>query len=230
MLRAPPNAASEVSIRDLRELHRKDEELIARVTAQRDDAFTKAKTAPAPWLSDEMSFRSRLRRRRRLDVFCGEGASMREVTLTRVETSDEGTFGELITDGDPVTGCKLQLVTGELPWRDRNGDGVGDPLISCITAGTYVCTWSESSRFRRWLYRLSDVKGRDGILIHAGNFVGDKLAGKRCDVLGCILVGMKTGYQEGQKIVEDSRRALELLEKHFGHQRFELTIVDRTGT
>jgi hypothetical protein len=50
------NAAAEVSIRDLRELHRKDEELIARVTAQRDDAFTKAKTAPAPWLSDEIVF------------------------------------------------------------------------------------------------------------------------------------------------------------------------------
>ena len=56
--------------------------------------------------------------------------------------------------------------------------------ISCIPEGTYKCSKETDSHFGPH-FRLYDVPGRDGILIHIGNYA----AGKKVDTKGCILPG-----------------------------------------
>jgi hypothetical protein len=146
---------------------------------------------------------------------------VRKATLTRKETGDQGTFGLLVTDRG------FSCVTGELPWRDLDGNGIGDSRTSCVTPGTYTCRWAYSPAFGFWLYRLEGVVGREGILIHTGNFVGDKAKNFRSDVLGCILVGKKLGTGHNQKMVQESRDALAALIAHFDRQPFELKIIEQ---
>ena len=112
---------------------------------------------------------------------------MKAATLHRNQSNDEGTFGRLITaDG------KLVLRSLELPWRDLNGDGLGDPQKSCVTPYTYSCIWHQSPRFG-WCYLLQNVKGRSHILIHSANFAGDTDKGYQSQLLGCIALGMSVG-------------------------------------
>lgn len=150
-------------------------------------------------------------------------------TLRRTSQDDQGTFGIFRLD----TG--VTFTSGELPWRDLNHDGFGDPSTSRITAGTYRCEWKLSSRYGYYRYALQGVKGREGILIHGGNFVGDKtkkivVAGRernlKCDIFGCILLGMKAGILEGQRALIESRKALEAFEKEMAKQPFTLVITD----
>lgn len=145
---------------------------------------------------------------------------MNTALLKRTETGDEGTFGFLMADSGH------SWVTGELPWRDLDGNGIGDPKTSCITTGVYICEWAKSPRFG-WCYHVRNVSGRSEILIHAGNYVGDKLLGFRSDVLGCIVLGKDFAEDgNGQKIVVKSREALTAFENEFGRKPFELTIVE----
>lgn len=57
--------------------------------------------------------------------------------------------------------------------------------ISCIKDGVYVVSQNYSFRFGRG-FKLQNVLGRDGILIHCGNF--------NKDTHGCILIGI--GYRD----------------------------------
>jgi hypothetical protein len=60
-----------------------------------------------------------------------------------------------------------------------------------------------------------DVPGREGILIHQGNFCGDVRIGFKSNVLGCVLVGDRLGILSGQQAVLNStatlRRFMELI-------------------
>ena len=122
---------------------------------------------------------------------------MRQLTLTRFETSDHGTFGLLQGEG-------IELLTLELPWRDNKN------TYSCIPAGEYVCAPYSSPKFKN-VYEVKAVPGRKYVLIHSGNVAGDTVKGLRSDVEGCILVGLERGVLHSQKAVLRSREAMNLL-------------------
>lgn len=139
----------------------------------------------------------------------------KHLVLTRMETSDEGTFGKLPLGGG------LRLYTGELPWRN-NAQGV-----SCIPPGDYECE-PYTSATKGQCFRLKDVPGRTGILIHVANFVGSKDK-FRCQLEGCIAPGTGRGFLEGQDAVVSSSAAMAALKNALGDDPFTLTIVDKTG-
>lgn len=138
---------------------------------------------------------------------------MKKLTLIRKETGDQGTFGTLDLDG-------LMFYTGELPWRN-NAHGA-----SSIPAGTYLCTWGPSPKFGRDLYHLQDVPGRDHILIHPANRMGDVALGFKSDLNGCLALGLLSGEMEGQKAILQSRPAVQQFEQEMGKEDFELTILN----
>ena len=128
---------------------------------------------------------------------------MRTATLTRLESTDDYTLGQLIADG-------LAVHTLEPPWRD-NARGV-----SCIPPGHYECERRKSPRYGE-TYWLLDTDPRQFILIHPGNVVRH--------TKGCILPGQRVGWLEGQRAVLLSRPAVREIEDYFGHQSFELEII-----
>lgn len=115
-----------------------------------------------------------------------------DVTLRRVDSTDQGTFGELTT----TTGftCK----TLELPDRGNKQN------ISCIPKGVYECIPITSKRFGK-TFLLKNVDGRSEILFHWGNWAGDKSKGYRSDSLGCILLGRKRAHIGKQKAITHSK-------------------------
>lgn len=111
--------------------------------------------------------------------------------------------------------------TLELPWKSN------EPNVSCIPIGTYKVSIEETNRRiagRKRLPYLHDVKGRSGILIHAGNFAGDRSLGLNTDVYGCILLGKKLGFLHNQLAILNSRLAMsEFLD--LVPEEFELRIL-----
>lgn len=105
---------------------------------------------------------------------------MRKVRLTRIEHSDQGTFGVLSFEG-------RQLFTLECPWRDNQ------PMISCIPTGRYEVVWAMSPRFKRNTCRLVGVPGRGGVLIHSANYAGDPAMGWISQLNGCIAPAKELG-------------------------------------
>lgn len=135
---------------------------------------------------------------------------MKRAVLTRAPSTDEGTFGTLLLDGQV-------LRTTELPWRDNK------PQASCIPAGVYVCAIVQSPKFGR-VYGLRDVPGRSHILIHAANYGGDRVKGYRAELLGCIAPCMVHGQLNGQMAGLSSREALAELMAWAAGEPFELEI------
>lgn len=90
------------------------------------------------------------------------------LVLKRYLYSDEGVYGVLIWNHRPL------CVTLEPPWRNNVKNK------SCIPCGNYILSASSSAN-HPLCYRVADVPGRTGILIHAGNTLSD--------TKGCILVG-----------------------------------------
>ena len=108
------------------------------------------------------------------------GTKINRAVLERTGSTDEGTFGTL------TLGDGQQLYTTELPWRDNATQ------VSCIPKGVYRCEAINSPRFGR-VYQVIAVPGRSAILIHKGNYGGDKAKGWSSDLLGCIAPAMKIG-------------------------------------
>lgn len=134
-----------------------------------------------------------------------------DAILTRLDSSDQGTFGRLTAPG-------LSLFTGELPWRDNFAS------VSCIPAGIYRCYWTYSPRFRRMMYLVDGVPLRSGIRKHPANFMGDAALGFRSQLNGCIALGEKLGWMGGQKALLVSAPAVRRFEKHMGGRPFILEI------
>jgi hypothetical protein len=125
-----------------------------------------------------------------------------------------GTLGSLYLDG------KLLCKTMELRWQgNRKG-------ISCIPEGEYMATKEPpipandpQGRKQRdyWHFRLHDVPGRSGILIHKITYVKD--------LQGCIGVGQdfRDFNKDGVLDMAGSTLALEKLVKELP-DKFTLTI------
>jgi hypothetical protein len=133
-------------------------------------------------------------------------------TLTREKTGDSGTFGTLRIGG-------LTLATGELPYR---GNATG---ISSIPAGDYWCKRITSPKFGH-VYEITNVPGRSHVLIHAGNFCGDKALGLKSDVEGCCVLGQRIGKIEGQDAVTSSDAAMRAFDTYCGDEDIALTIIE----
>jgi len=135
------------------------------------------------------------------------------ITLKRFDSSDQGTFGRLTTNG-------FSCFTGELPWRDNQAG------VSCIPAGSYRVIWAWSPHLGKTTYRLLDIPGRAGVLIHSSNLMGDRAMGFKAQLLGCIALGEKLGVMEGQKALLLSRPAVRLFEDLMGRRPFTLEVED----
>ena len=136
----------------------------------------------------------------------------------RGPSTPEGTFGNIATD----TGKDFR--TGELQWLDNLED------VSCIPVGVYIMRWLWSEKHQRNMYHLLNVPGRTVVEMHSANFVGDKKQGWKCDMLGCIALGMNVQKLNGQMAVTDSRNAINAFEKEyfdgFAQDDIVLTIED----
>ncbi len=138
---------------------------------------------------------------------------VRKVTLTRTETSNEGTFGIVKTDSG------LSLYSGELPWR-QNAHG-----ISCVPALVCVVQRIVSPKHGP-CYCLTDVPGgRTMCEFHKGNFCGDISKFFKSDVEGCIVLGNALGVLAGQACVINSKDAIARFEADLECLPFQLTIT-----
>jgi Family of unknown function (DUF5675) len=105
------------------------------------------------------------------------------IVLQRLTTSSEGTFGTLLVNGRPY------YVTLELPWKNNQKD------ISCIPPGEYKATRMFSEKFKKVLFVLHNVPGRDLIEFHIGNKVEN--------TNGCILLGSE--FSKTEYAIVDSK-------------------------
>lgn len=140
---------------------------------------------------------------------------MRRITLTRLESSDHGTFGTFVVpNGDYLE----TFYSGELPDREnRTG-------ISCIPKGVYKVRQVDWVKKKKKVYMVEGVKGRVGILIHSANYMGDKTKGLKWQLEGCIALGERLGKMEGQKALLMSVPAIRRFEALLAGEPFELEI------
>jgi len=131
--------------------------------------------------------------------------------LVRQRRSDQGTEGVLVFSN-------WWLNTIELPWRDNRRN------VSCIPSGRYFVKWAWS-KFGLVPHVL-DVPNRSGILIHVGNWAGDREKGYRSDTYGCILVGLRRGELFGQRAVLMSSHAFAKLKSFIGMRVFVLEVIE----
>jgi hypothetical protein len=135
-----------------------------------------------------------------------------DAVLERMDYGDQGVFGRIWARG-------LYLFTGELPDRDNA------PSVSCIPQpATHQVIATLSPRFRRLMYLLLGTAPRAGIRMHAANLMGDVALGYRAQLNGCIALGEKLGWIEGQKALLLSAPAMRRFESHMGMRPFLLEI------
>lgn len=140
---------------------------------------------------------------------------MRRATLTRLESSEQGTFGTLIV---PNGDYNEYFYTGELPWVD-NASGK-----SCIPKGTYQVKKTIWLKYNKPVYLLQDVAGRQGILIHSANFMGSRDNGLKAQLYGCIALGERLGTMDGQKALLVSSPAVRRFQEMMKWEDFTLEV------
>jgi len=137
---------------------------------------------------------------------------MDQVNIFRIRRSDQGTEGLLVT---PDFRCR----TLELPWRDNQQN------ISCIPPGVYDVEIRMSNKYGR-IYWVRHVENRTYVLIHSGNYAGDKYKGYKTHVAGCILLGQKSGFLGGQIAVLNSRVTVRQFMESMEYGKFKLRIQE----
>lgn len=143
-----------------------------------------------------------------------------DVFIIRTKESDQGTEGFLMVQekdmylNSPSFICK----TFELPWRNN------EQQISRIPAGEYEVIIRESPKFGT-VYWVKNVPNRSYILIHSGNFAGDREKGYKTHVYGCILLGQKFGWLGEQRAVLNSRITVRRFMNHIGNGKFRMKII-----
>jgi hypothetical protein len=152
-----------------------------------------------------------------------------KVTLTRRETGDEGTFGDLsINDGMQVWTFK----TGELPWR---GNAAGRSCIKPEPGGApirYKALYLFSPKHGN-VYHLQGVEGRTEVEMHSANLMGDAEKGFVSQLLGCIALGMDMATfpagaapagAKAQRGLVRSKEAMAAFERMTARQPLELEV------
>ncbi len=155
------------------------------------------------------------------------------VEIVRFAYLRDATLGYLSVDG-------LDLCTLEEPWSpDPDGPGgqrrEGNLRESCVPDGRYeLIPHDGPSKKDVWALRnvalgiyypeipAGQKWGRNAILIHAGNSTDD--------ILGCIAIGMRHGYQGQRPFVYESQQALNMLRAKLQRNRHELWIRATAGT
>ena len=123
-----------------------------------------------------------------------------KLLITRDTYNKTETFGKLFINGLYV--CE----TLELPWLDNQR------RISCIPKGVYKVIPRSSAKYKEHLH-VTNVPGRDLILIHPGN--------KAQDTNGCILPGMIRGKDQ---VLNSLVAMKEILKQTQGKTNIELEI------
>ena len=140
---------------------------------------------------------------------------LKTFVLKRAPSTDHGTVGYLSLNGQHV--CYMM----ELPDRNNKSN------LSRIPVGRYKVVYlgrSASGKYKD-VYHVMSVDGRIGILIHAGNFAGDKLKGFKTDSWGCLLPASRLGLLNKQLAGLASRGALRRLHEHTQRQDFYLEVA-----
>lgn len=144
---------------------------------------------------------------------------MNRLTLSRLESSDQGTFGILQFVNSKDDGDWLEsFYTGELPDRDNK------PNLSCIPKGIYKVSKTYWTTHKKDVYMIQNVPNRGGVLIHAANYMGDITKGYKTHLQGCIALGERLGQMEGQKALLMSATAIRRFQEMMDWQEFELEI------
>jgi hypothetical protein len=96
---------------------------------------------------------------------------------------------------------------------------------TCITAGEYLCTMTQSNRFKKLLYLVKNTPERKGVRIHSGNSIDNS---EGC-ILPCTTLvdnfssnGIVYDYYGRQSV-----KALEQIYKITGEKNFILEIDDK---
>ena len=125
---------------------------------------------------------------------------LEKVYLNRYNEEAKQTLGELVYNGIVVA------KTLELPWRNN------ERKVSCIARGTYRVIRRYNVKFGHHFW-LPQVKDRDMILIHHGNY--------HFNILGCILAGEQhidinqDGYRDVTASKPTMRKLVRLLPYEF---------------
>ncbi|MFW9871878.1 MAG: DUF5675 family protein [Candidatus Thorarchaeota archaeon] len=127
-----------------------------------------------------------------------------------MKRSDQGTLGLIYYEG-------FKCYTLELPWKNNQSN------VSCIPKGSYLVKSRISPKYGE-VYWVSNVPDRTFILIHPGNWAGDKSKGFRSNVNGCILLGKRRGILAGQLAVLNSRITVKRFQNKLQLQPFTLNI------
>lgn len=135
--------------------------------------------------------------------------------LVRNNTWKQYTEGKLYLDGvyfcdtleDTDRGLDQSMSEFEIKRRKIYGQ-------TCIPSGEYKVILNMSPRFKKILPRILDVKGFEGILMHAGNTVQDSS--------GCILLGTKSS----DGVLINSRKAVNALIEKIKDQKDITIIID----
>lgn len=130
---------------------------------------------------------------------------MKTVRLIRDKKTDTETLGTIDFEGQ-------HYETIERP--DKNNE----PMVSCIPAGTYHVTYEMSPSRGEKTFRLVNVPGRSGILIHPANWA--------YQLMGCIALGLTREMLADKMAVTASRAAVAKFEEQLKREPFDLEIVD----
>jgi hypothetical protein len=143
------------------------------------------------------------------------------IIIYRENTSNIGTFGRMYLEDEKTGNIMGAFYTCEPPWKNNQTS------ISCIPDGIYTVNGYRSAKFGDVLSLA--VPNRLGIIIHRGNWGGDRSEGYKYDTDGCILPGLGCGEIDGQHAVTSSRLAmdkmLKLLYNQAGADDIEKVIV-----
>lgn len=132
-----------------------------------------------------------------------------DVVITRKQSSDIQTLGNLVASRDGVTfECKT------LELADLNNM----PNVSCIPPGTYKVVYTFSPKFMKYTYEVLKVPNRAGIRIHSANFFHEI---NGCIALGSNLVDIN---KDGQLDTINSRQVIKAFEAVMKKKSFTLRI------
>lgn len=139
---------------------------------------------------------------------------MRHLTVVRSLEVDKATLGHVENEQR-----RLVLKVLERLYVDANKDGLSDPSVSRIPAGTYRAVLEYSPAHGRKLWELKGVPGRSEIQFHSGAVVAHSK--------GCVLTGTRFGAINGEIGILYGKAGETLLAKELeGEVECLITFID----